>query len=80
MNVRWLLRIVGWLVWQSIVALWALILFANLFAEYGRFNNRFVNPVAAIAVLTAALWVGTWIPVRSWFRSDRKGNADEATS
>jgi hypothetical protein len=78
--VRWLLRLVGWLVWQSIVALSALILFANLFAEYGRFNNRFVNPVAAIAFLAAALWLGTWIPVRSWIRSGREQNGDEATS
>ncbi len=75
--VRRPLRIVGWLVWQSIVALWALILFATLFAEYGRFNNRFVNPVAAIAFLAAAMWLGTWIPVRSWIRSERAQDCEQ---
>lgn len=68
---RWILRIVGWLVWQCIVALWALVLFVNLFGEYGRFDNRFVSSVAALGFLVAALWLGTWVPVRSWIRSER---------
>jgi hypothetical protein len=75
---RWVLRIAGWMVWQAIVVLWALVIFANIFGEYGRLgSNRFVDPIAALAFLAAALWLGTWIPVQAWRRADRKADDEE---
>jgi hypothetical protein len=77
--VKWTLRVVGWAAWQVFVLFCALVLFANLFSEYGVYSNRFVDPVAAVAFFVAAIWFGTWLPVRRWRASQYRSNDHDST-
>ncbi|PYV10754.1 MAG: hypothetical protein DMG07_20505 [Acidobacteria bacterium] len=71
--VEWTLRVVAWAGWQLVVLFFALVVYGNLFSEYGIYSNRFVDPVAAVVLLTLALWLGTWLPVRKWVARHRSG-------
>jgi hypothetical protein len=64
--VKWTLRVIAWAAWQLFVLFVALVVYANLFSEYGIYTNRFVDPVAAVFFLLIPLWLGTWLPVRNW--------------
>jgi hypothetical protein len=69
--VGWMLRIVGWAAWQLFVLLFAFLIYANLFSDYGIHSHPVVDPIAALAFLVLALFLGTWLPVRRW-RSERQ--------
>ena len=59
-------RIVGWAVWQLFLLVFAFIVWANLFSEYGSYNDPVVSSVAALVFLTLALILGTALPIRRW--------------
>jgi hypothetical protein len=60
------MRITGWLFWQLLWLVFAVLVYANLFSEYGKYGgNRVVNSVAAVALIGIAVWIGTWLPIRS---------------
>lgn len=62
----WALRIVGWGAWQLFVLFFTLLVYANLFSEYGAYSHPVVDPIAAVLFLVMALYLGTWVPVRQW--------------
>jgi hypothetical protein len=74
---QWTLRIVAWAVWQLCWILFAFILTANLFSEYGVYSNRSVADIAFVVFLVFALWIGTWKPLREW-RDARDSDEGEA--
>jgi hypothetical protein len=39
--VKWTLRVIAWAAWQLFVLFVALVVYANLFSEYGIYTNRF---------------------------------------
>jgi hypothetical protein len=53
-------------VWQLVVLFFAFIVYANLFGEYGVYSHPAVDSLAAVVFLAAALYIGTWIPLRRW--------------
>jgi hypothetical protein len=62
---KWM-RMAGWVFWQLLWLLFAVIVYANLFSEYGAYGgNRVVNSAAAVALIGFALWIGTWLPVKT---------------
>jgi hypothetical protein len=69
---RWPLRIAGWLIWQVMIGFFMLIIFANVFGEYGIFHNDVVDRLAFVAYVAATLWLGSWLPVRGWLRGTRE--------
>ena len=52
--VEWTLRVVAWAGWQLVVLFFALVVYGNLFSEYGIYSNRFVDPVAAVTEVGGA--------------------------
>lgn len=62
---QWTLRIAGWAAWQLLVLLFAFLVYANLFSEYGVYSHPVVDPLAAVVLLLLALFLGT-LPVRRW--------------
>jgi hypothetical protein len=60
------LRIVGWAVWQLVMAGFAFLTWANLFSEYGVYGNPVVGSVTALMFAAIALYLGTWLPIRRW--------------
>ena len=68
----------AWAAWQMIVLLLMLVVYANLFSEYGVYSNRFVDPVVAIVFVLFALWLGTWLPLRQW-RAARRVRSDNGS-
>lgn len=62
---QWSLRIPGWAPWQLFVLLFAFVVYANAFSEYGVYTHPVVDPLAAIAFLLLALFLGTF-PIRRW--------------
>jgi hypothetical protein len=68
---EWTLRIAGWVTWQLFVLLFAFLVYANLFSEYGVYGGQpVVDGIAAVVFLLLALFLGT-LPVRRW-RSERR--------
>ena len=62
---KWM-RMAGWVFWQVLWLGFALIVYANLFSEYGAYGGiRVVNFAAAVVLIGFALWIGTWLPVRT---------------
>lgn len=61
-----LLAIVGWFIWQLFIFAFVIIVYGNLFGEYGRFRGRVVESGAAVLLFGAAIVIGTYIPVRRW--------------
>ena len=62
---KWM-RMAGWVFWQLLWLGSALIVYANLFSEYGAYGGiRVVNFAAAVVLIGFALWIGTWLPVRT---------------
>jgi hypothetical protein len=59
-------RLLAWAAWQSVVLVAAFVLWANLFSEYGTYNDPAASNAGAIVFLALALWIGTWLPVRRW--------------
>jgi hypothetical protein len=59
-------RIAAWGAWQLFLLCFVFIVYANLFSEYGAYSHPAVDPVAAVLFFVAALYIGTWIPVRRW--------------
>ena len=64
-----------WCAWQLFVLFFALIVYANLFSEYGAYSHPVVDPIAAAAFLVAAIYIGTWMPIRRW-RAARHASGD----
>ena len=62
---QWTLRVAGWAAWQLFVLLFAFLVYANLFSEYGVYSHPIVDPLAAAVLLLVALFLGT-LPVRRW--------------
>lgn len=70
------LRIAGWAAWQLFVLLFAFLVYANLFSEYGVFDTHsVVDGIAAVVFLLLALFLGT-LPVRRW-RAERRDEAEK---
>ena len=62
---KWM-RIAGWMFWQLLWLLLAVLVHVKLFSEYGALGgNRAIESTAAVTMVGVALWVGTWLPVRS---------------
>lgn len=72
---QWTLRIAGWAAWQLFVLLFAFIVYANLFSEYGVYSHPVVDPLAAVVFLILALYLGT-LPIRRW-RAERHEVAEK---
>jgi hypothetical protein len=72
---QWTLRIAGWAAWQFFVLLFAFLVYANLFSEYGLYSHPVVDPLAAVAFLLLALFLGT-LPIRRW-RAERREAAEK---
>jgi hypothetical protein len=72
---QWTLRIAGWAAWQLFVLLFAFLVYANLFSEYGVYSHPVVDPLAAVAFLFLALYLGT-LPIRRW-HAERREVAEE---
>lgn len=68
---RWMLRIAGWAGWQLFVLIFAFIVYANLFGEYGVYQQPVVVLVAAVVFLVLALFLGT-LPIRRWRAEQRE--------
>ena len=51
---QWTLRIAGWAAWQLVVPLFAFVVYANLFSEYGIYSHPVVDPLAAVVFLLLA--------------------------
>lgn len=60
--------VVLWALWQFFVLFALGVAFVNVFTEYGWFPSSPLAPYAAVAFLAAAIWLGTWLPVRRWKR------------
>ncbi len=71
-SLRWLLRVAGWLFCQTFVLLFVMFVWATLFGEYGMYSNPVLDPITAIVFFAAALWLGSWLPLRRW-RQDHQG-------
>ena len=65
------LRIIAWAAWQLFVLLFAFIVYANLFGEYGRYPHPALAPPVAVVFLVAALYVGTVVPLQRWRAAGR---------
>lgn len=61
-------RVLQWAAWQLFVFFLAFLVYANLFSEYGIYDTPAANNWGLVACFVAALFVGTWIPVRRWRR------------
>ena len=72
---QWTLRVAGWAAWQLFVLLFAFLVYANLFSEYGVYSHPAVDPLAAVAFLFLALHLGT-LPIRRW-RAERREVAEK---
>lgn len=72
---QWTLRIAGWAAWQLFVLLFAFLVYANLFSEYGVYSHPVVDRVAAVVFLLLALFLGT-LPIRRW-RAERREVAEK---
>ena len=60
------MRIAGWMFWQLLWLAFALLVYANLFSEYGAYGgNRVVHLLAGVALIGIAVWIGTWLPIRT---------------
>jgi hypothetical protein len=68
---QWTLRVAGWAAWQLFVLLLAFLVYANLFSEYGVYSHPVVDPLAAVAFLSLALYLGT-LPIRRWRAEQRE--------
>jgi hypothetical protein len=67
----WTLRVAGWVTWQLFVLLFAFLVYANLFSEYGVYGSQpVVDGIAVVVFLLLALFLGT-LPVRRWRREWR---------
>lgn len=75
---QWTLHIGGWAAWQLFVLLFAFLVYANLFSEYGVYSHPVVDPFAAAVLLLLALFLGT-LPVRRW-RAARRNAAGAGSS
>jgi hypothetical protein len=75
----WMLRILGWAAGQLFVLVFAFLIWANLFSEYGVLGTqRILDATAAVVLLLLALFFGT-LPIRRWHARRREvgsGNAD----
>jgi hypothetical protein len=59
-----LLQIAGWVVWQLVVLVFAFVIYANPFSEYGNYDRpAVIERIAALAFLAGSLFVGTRVPV-----------------
>jgi hypothetical protein len=67
-----------WALWQLFVLFFALVVYANLFGEYGIYHQPVVDVVAGVIFLAFALTAGTVIPLREWWRQ-RHPLGDERT-
>lgn len=65
-RLEWALRIAGWSAWQLFVLLLAILVYANLFSEYGVYSHPVLDPLAAVVFFLVALYIGTWVPIRRW--------------
>jgi hypothetical protein len=62
--------------WQLFILLFAFLMYANLFSDYGVYSHPVVDSVAAVVFLLLALFIGTWLPVSRW-RSERRGCSED---
>jgi len=70
-----LMRLVAWVLWQTFTLFFALLVWANLFGEYGRYTGVTSGRVALVVALIFAVIAGTIIPWRRWRRADREAQA-----
>jgi len=54
--------------------IFALIVYVNLFSEYGVYSHPIVDPVAAVVFLVLTLFFGT-LPIRRWRAARRERGA-----
>jgi hypothetical protein len=62
------MRLLAWAVWQSVALLFALLIWANLFGEYGRHPDPAASGFVLIVALIVPLVAGTIVP---WGRRER---------
>lgn len=66
------MRLLAWAAWQSATLLFALLIWASVFGEYGRDRGATASVIALILALIFALVAGTIIPWRRWRAVDRE--------
>jgi hypothetical protein len=71
------MRLLAWTIWQILTLVFALLVWANLFGEYGRYRDTTASMAALIVALSFALVTGTIIPWRRWRAADRARQATE---
>jgi hypothetical protein len=69
--VQWTVTLLSWAAWQLFVLLFTLLVYANLFGEYGLYHQPVLEVVAGVVFLAFAVTAGTAIPVRRWRRGQR---------
>ena len=70
------MRFIAWAFWQLFTLAFALLVWANLFGDYGQYPDRSLSAAALVVALTFAVVAGTIIPWRRWRAADRKTEPD----